>query len=262
MNGAAQRFSELVGLPDADVPLDEAALLVAAHAYPDLDVPAELARLDLLASTCAVPTLDGLCRHLFDELGFSGNTRRYGDPRNSFLNEVVSRRVGIPISLSVLTIEVGRRVGVPLVGVGLPGHFLVRSADDPSVLLDPFNAGRRLGLEDCTELFRAVHGAGAPFDPDLLAPVGPRAILVRMLANLRQVYGATGDARGLGEVLRLRVAIPASSVPDWADLARALASLGRYPEAATILDELSEALPAPASGRARNEALALRARLN
>lgn len=261
MTVPTERFIRLVRGPDEAIPLDEAALLIAAHAYPGLDVASELARLDGLASACPVPTFDGLRRHLFEDFGLAGNTRRYGDPRNSFLNDVLSRRSGIPISLSVLTMEVGRRLGVALTGVGMPGHFLLRH-DGDGRLLDPFNGGRLLELEECAALYRAHHGQGAAFGPHLLAPAGPRAILVRMLANLRQVYLAAGNARAAGWVYELRAAVPAGSPADHADVARALASIGRFTEAAATLDALAETVPVAGAREARARAVSLRALLN
>ena len=262
MSEATARFAELVGQPEDEIPLDEGALLIAAHAYPDLDVGREQARLDELAASCPTPTLDGLRHYLFDELGFRGNSRRYADPRNSFLNDVLDRRTGIPISLAVLAMEVGRRVGVSLQGVGMPGHFLVRHGDEPPVLLDPFGGGRILEIADCEELFRSVYGEGAPFDPSMLAPVGARSILTRMLANLRQVYLALGDPRSAGWVLQLRASVPARTAHELADVASAHAAVGRFAEAATALEDVAELLPQEEAQRARAEAQLLRARLN
>ena len=125
------RFTELVQTPEAEWALDEASFLIATHARPDLDLPAQLARLDELAAQAGEPTLDGLRRLLFRDLGFSGNEVDYYDPRNSFLDEVLDRRTGIPITLAVVMLEVGRRLGVPLAGVSMPGHFLVRDKVDP-----------------------------------------------------------------------------------------------------------------------------------
>lgn len=262
MTPATERFAEIVQRPEADLPLDEAALLIAAHAYPDLDVGAQLARLDDLAAGCPAATVDGLRRHLFDDLGFSGNTRRYGDPRNSLLNDVMDRRVGIPISLSVLTMEVGRRLGLSLVGVGMPGHFLVRHEGGDGEVLDPFGGGRVLDADDCAALFRAVHGPGPTFGPQMLATAGPRTILVRMLANLRQLYLSAGNAQASGWVYRLRATVPPETPADRADLARALASLGRFTEAAETLDVLAELVPGPGGQQARARAVSLRALLN
>ncbi|HVM01266.1 MAG TPA: transglutaminase-like domain-containing protein [Acidimicrobiales bacterium] len=261
LSGATERFAELVRRPEAEIPLDEAALLIAAHAYPGLDVAAQQRRIDDLADGCPEPTVESLRRHLFDELRFGGDARHYRDPRSSFLNDVMDRRAGIPISLSVLTMEVGRRLGLALVGVGMPGHFLVRHQDGGEIL-DPFGGGRTLDADDCGRLFRNVHGPGPAFGPRMLATAGRRAILVRMLANLRLVYLAAGDAPASGWVDRLRATVPAETAADRADVARALASLGRFVEAADVLDDLAESVPAPGADRARSRAASLRARLN
>ena len=179
------RFHALVQGPEAALPLDEAALLLAAHAEPDLDVARQLARLDGVAARCPERSVDGVRTLLFGELALQGNVDDYDDPRNSFLDQVLDRRVGIPISLSVLTIEVGRRVGVAFEGIGLPGHFLVRPVGDPVHLMDPFHHGRLLDVDGCASLFQSLYGPAAPFSPSLLVPVGPRQILARMLANLK-----------------------------------------------------------------------------
>ena len=137
------RFTELVQGPPHELALDEAALLIAAHARPGLDVAAELRLLDRLAAGIPAGDLHEWRRHLFVDLGFSGNVRRYADPRNSFLNEVLDRRVGIPISLSLVYIEVARRAGVSASPVGFPGHFLARVDDsDRRVVVDPGEQGR------------------------------------------------------------------------------------------------------------------------
>src|SRR5437764_7768135 len=141
---AMAHFADLVARPEDKIPLDEAALLIAYQARPGLDIGAGLARLDDLAASCNPPTFDGLVRHLFDDLGFRGNVEHYQDPDNSYLDQVLQRRLGIPISLSVLTMEVGRRLGIGLDGVGMPGHFLVRPAAAPATFADPFDGGRRL----------------------------------------------------------------------------------------------------------------------
>src|SRR5207245_8604754 len=141
--------------------------------------------LDGLSLACP-DHLPGLRTYLFDDLGFRGDTENYYDQRNSFLNEVMRRRRGIPISLSVLAMEVGRRRGVPLVGVGLPGHFLARSVEDPSAYLDAFS-GQLLTGDGVDRLFAAVSG-GATVEDAWLEPVPTVAILRRMLNNLRRIY--------------------------------------------------------------------------
>lgn len=202
------RFFELATGPGASLPLDEMGLLVAAHAHPGLDVAAQLRHLDDLASRVGEPTLAGLRRLLFDELGFEGNGSDYYDPRNSYLDDVLERRTGIPISLAVVMLEVGRRAGVALSGVSMPGHFLVRSVGDPGVFVDPFSHGSVLDRAGCRARFLAVHGRGAVFDEAFLEPVGNAAIVDRQLANLEAIAGARGDVFTSAWVLRLRSALP------------------------------------------------------
>src|SRR3954447_23989265 len=179
------RFAELVLQAEDDVPLAETALLVAAHAHPALDLHVELARLDGLASSCPAPTLDALLEHLFVRVGFAGNRDDYYDPENSYLDSVLQRRVGIPLTLSIVLMEVGGRLRVPLVGVGMPGHFLVRPLQEEDTFIDAFDGGTRLDRLDCERRHREVQGGAAPFDERLLRPVGTWAVLARLLANLK-----------------------------------------------------------------------------
>jgi len=259
MADATARFLALV--EGDDVRLDEGAMLIAAHAYPDLDVDEQVARIDELAAGCP-GDLAGLRQYLFSEVGLRGNDEEYSDPRNSYLNDVLDRRVGIPITLSVLTIEVGRRVGVPLAGVGLPGHFLVRHEAVPPLLLDPYNGGHSLSLEDCEGLVRHLYGDRVPFTPSLLAPVDSRAILARMLNNLRQLFQRRGDAASAAWVLRLRAGIPGTQPRELGELATAQAALGRFEEAAATLERLAGALPTVEQEKAEAHAQLLRSRLN
>jgi len=256
---AMGHFADLVARPEAEIPLDEAALLIAYHARPELDLGAELARLDDLAASCDPPTFEGLVRHLFADLGFHGNTEHYREPDNSYLDQVLRRRVGIPISLSVLTMEVGRRLGVPFDGVGMPGHFLVRHRADPAAFLDPFGGGRRLDAAGCREIFTALGGTG--WSDDYLAPVGPRAILSRMLLNLQGLF-LPSDLRSAAWVLQLRLAIPGVPVPERLGLARALGTLGRFAASAAELDRVADELPDAEAVTIRAESRALRARAN
>jgi len=255
------RFAELVQGPDDEIPLDEAALLIAAHAYPDLDVEAEVAVLDELAAGCPAPTLEAWRRYVFVDLGFSGNVGSYYDPANSYLNDVVRRRMGLPITLSVIGMELGRRVGLHFQGIGMPGHFLLRDEGEPPTYVDPFDAGRLLDRAGCEERFHAVNGADTPFLESYLEPVGTRAILGRMLANLRSIFVHVADLRGLEWVLTLRLSIPGVPAMERRDLARVLGSAGRFGEAAAQLEALAEIVPEE-SDAVSAEALAFRARLN
>ncbi len=192
-----ERFAELVRLPDAKIDLALAALWIAAEEYPSLDVHAYLARLDALAALAA-PRLgeaapeaeraERLLRFLCQEQGFTGNEKGYDDPRNSYLNEVLDRRTGIPITLALVLLEVARRSGLPLRGVSFPGHFLVKLDGPPLRVLDPF-LGRALDVSECRARLHSVLGPDARFEPERhLRAATPREILVRMLTNLKQLH--------------------------------------------------------------------------
>jgi regulator of sirC expression with transglutaminase-like and TPR domain len=198
-----ERFAEIASLPDGEIGLAEAALWIAAEEQPGLDPAPWLVRLDELGERLR-PRLDGLrdeldrverlAGFLTREVGLRGNAEEYYDPRNSYLNEVLSRGLGIPITLALVYIEVGRRAGVPLDGVGFPGHFLLRHSRYTELLLDPFEQGRILTLDDCREMLAKVSGGSLAFDTRLLRPSTPRQILIRMLNNLRGIYLHRGEA--------------------------------------------------------------------
>lgn len=197
----ADRLRDLMQRPEDELNLAEAALLMAADEYPDLDVTGYLHRLDELAAGVrrrlpAQPTFEdtvvALNDFLFDEQGFSGNTEDYYDPRNSFLNEVLDRKLGIPITLSILYIEIGRRIGLVLQGISFPGHFLVKTeTDEGDIVLDPFLGGAVLSEEDLVQRLRDRFGEenapSAPLAP-LLQTAGKKEILLRMLRNLKAIY--------------------------------------------------------------------------
>jgi regulator of sirC expression with transglutaminase-like and TPR domain len=182
---AAAAFGELGRIPDAALDLGHAALLIAQIEHPQLDPARELARLDELAARVGPGDVHHLRRVLFEDERFTGNADDYYDPRNSCLNDVLDRRVGIPITLSILAMEVGRRVGVAVRGIGLPGHFMV-SAD--GVLFDPFNGGTAVSRDEAAAVVARVLGKPVPLADDHFTPVAKSQILVRMLANLRGVY--------------------------------------------------------------------------
>jgi regulator of sirC expression with transglutaminase-like and TPR domain len=258
---AVARFAELVGQPDPA--LDRAALAIAAGAVPRLDPAPWLAELDRLAA--GVGSLEDLRHRLFVEEGFAGNDRDYYDPRNSQLHQVLRRRLGIPITLAVVTIEVGRRAGVPLEGVGMPGHFLVRPVGTPRHL-DVFAGGVELDLAECERRFRTASGAGPniPFGMHLLVATPTRAILIRMLENLRAIYRTRNQPRDLEWVLRMRMALSpdGGDLTELMELAEALGDQGRWTEGAQLLDDRAETVEAPRSERLRTAARMLRANLN
>jgi regulator of sirC expression with transglutaminase-like and TPR domain len=260
----AERFAALVSRPDAHIPLDETSLVIAAHAQPGLDVDEQLAVIDGIAAEVRDPTLTGVLRLLFRDLGFVGDSETYYDPRNSFLDEVVRRRTGIPITLSILTMEVARRHSVPLAGVGMPGHFLLRDKVDTSVFVDAFDRGRLLDVAGCARLFRRVHGVTARLDPAYLEPV-PRAMIVaRVLGNLRGIYAQRGEGASLAWVLHLRTLLPGTGAAELTELAEVLRSTGDVLGAADAYDRAADTLEAAGgdgSGH-RGVAARLRARLN
>jgi regulator of sirC expression with transglutaminase-like and TPR domain len=200
-----RRFAHEVQRPEAELRLDRAALLLGELADADpIDLDRWLAVLDDLADAAGrvraaltgQPFADAraIGRALFDELGFRGNRDDYYDPSNSYLHEVLARRVGIPITLSVVYLEVARRRSVRVVGVGFPGHFLVRAFDeDRSLLLDPFEGGAIVDRDDLQRLLSRSAGPDARVQPTMLAAVSKTQILTRMLVNLAGIYGQRGD---------------------------------------------------------------------
>jgi regulator of sirC expression with transglutaminase-like and TPR domain len=205
-------WNALATLGDDELPLLDTALLIARDEYPDLDAAGYAAQVDTYAAALRpqleqdldLPArLTAINRYLFEEIGFAGNNVQYDDPRNSYMNQVVDRKLGIPISLAVIQMEVTRRLGMPLDGISFPGHFLVRlPVDDGILVLDPYNKGRPVSAEEL--------GGQPPDDQQLLqilAPATHRMILMRMLRNLKGLYLERGDwervARSADRLLKL-----------------------------------------------------------
>jgi regulator of sirC expression with transglutaminase-like and TPR domain len=196
-----QALTLLARNPEAPLDVAELALALARDEYPDLDVEAYLAELDGMAREAQAylggnleARVRGLCRYLFHEMGFHGNAQDYYDPRNSYLNEVLDRRTGIPITLSAVAIAVANRAGLDVRGVGLPGHFIAKAvAGGRDVFFDPFHGGRLLEVEQCGQLVRKVTGRDFQATAQTLeaSPLG--LIIFRMLTNLKAVYLSGGD---------------------------------------------------------------------
>lgn len=218
------RFRELMSAAPNGFALDEACLVIAAHARPGLDVDHYLSVLDDLAGGILPPTLDGLLGHLFAPGGFVGNREDYYDPQNSFLDRVLERRTGLPITLAVLAMEVGRRAGVPLWGVSMPGHFLLRDKVDPTVFVDPFNGGQLLTALECRRMHHAMSG-GAPWEDAFLNPVSRLSIVARVLSNLKGIAQQRQDLGMLLWVLTLRQAVPGLGEQELAELQQVRARL-------------------------------------
>ncbi|WP_051063412.1 transglutaminase-like domain-containing protein [Ilumatobacter nonamiensis] len=200
------RFAQVMAAPD--VRLDEACLAMSSAIQRPLDEIEWLAALDLLAAECPTPTLDGVVHYLFGQLGFRGNSEAYYDWRNSCLDRVITTRVGIPISLSVLMIEVARRLDIRLVGVAMPAHFLVRTVDGPERFFDPFAAGNELDRDGARELFETVTREQVPWRDSFLQPTLALPIIVRMLNNVRSIFQSRSDEMRLAIVMEMRAQIP------------------------------------------------------
>ena len=196
----SERLRQIVSGPDDDISLAEAALLIAGHGYPELNIPAYLSRIEELAYMLRlrideeddVPErISVLNQFLFGDLGFAANSDDYYDPRNSFLNEVLERRRGIPITLCVIYMELGRKIGLPLQGVSFPGHFLVKCAvPEGAVVLDPYSGGISLGLQELQQRLREVRGGevSRAIIAELLVSASNKEIIVRLLRNLKAIY--------------------------------------------------------------------------
>ncbi len=203
--------------PAASLDIAEIGLLLARDEYPRLDVEAYLAELAALTREAKhyargnfSARVDGLCRYLFHELGFRGNKKDYYDPRNSYFNQVLDRRTGIPITLAAVMMAMGQRVGLSVVGIGLPGHFVVQcQGGEQDIMIDPFHGGRRLSVTDCENLVQQA--TGIPFDaaPTNLHAIPMGLIVQRMLNNLKAIYLEREDwARSVRVLSRLRQLAP------------------------------------------------------
>jgi len=264
------RLRETLAMDDFD--LLEAAFWIAVPEYPDLDVSREVARVHFLASEGArrvheranpFARIDGLRAFVFEELGFAGSVHNYHDPRNSYMNEVLNRRIGVPLTLSLLFMEIARAAGYEVTGVGLPGHFVLRLAyGGRELLVDPFHGGRVITEEDCRNL--VMRTTGRPiFRREHLQGVGQRTMLRRMLLNLKHVYVRLGEYdRALSMVEKLLLITP-GDVSEVRDRGFLQAYLGRPGAAITDLETYLTATPdAPDSPSVRGRVVLLRRRLS
>ena len=248
-------YQDELHLAELNVP--RAGLQIArAIAYPRLDVAGYMARLHDLSEAAAdrldldeavERQADHLAEYLFSDVGFGGNPQAYDDPRNSYLNEVLDRRLGIPISLSVIYVDIAQRLGIPAYGIGLPGHFIVGiHGREAEVWLDPFHGGRRVDLADCAELIHLAVGYEGPLEASWFAPLPAREVLARMLNNLRTAYvrrSAWGEAAHVIRLLRQTQPEVAEHVRD---LGLVYYQQRRLSQAAHYLDVYLQRAPAAA----------------
>ncbi len=237
--------------PSASLDLAEVALRLACDEYPSLDVEACLAEVDALAHEARrlvrgslEARLGGLCRYLFHELGFRGNQTDYYDPRNSYFNEVLDRRLGIPITLSAVTMAVGRRVGLDIQGVGLPGHFVAKAvADGQEVLFDPYHGGRLLTPEQCEAMVERTTGEPFRLSVEVLQPASLGLIVQRMLSNLKAIYLRQGDFRRAVRVMDRLVQLVPDDTQQRRDLGAALLQARQPGKAINHLQAYLDASP-------------------
>lgn len=237
------RFARLVARPEPEIDLALAALVLAGHGRPPLDEPAHLARLDAHADLVrwrldAGDPPDAVAARIHDvlyrELGYRAPTAaEFGDPANSQLDRVLDRRIGLPISLAIVELETAARVGLPLVGVGLPGHFIVGGPD--GALYDPADGGRPLTPDDCQALIRRSVGDGILLNAGMLRPTGPRQILARVLRNLRAAHLARRDWPAAVDAIELLLVLEPTDPEHGRDRGLLLGRMGRFSEAVASL---------------------------
>ncbi len=251
-----ETFSVFVGpdVEEEDIDLIRASLAIARTEYPSLDIEAFASRVEGLARRVAALLRDfdpqralAAVNHvLFEEVNLRGNREDYYDPRNSFLNDVLDRGLGIPITLSILYMEVARRVGLALTGVGMPGHFLLKHyrEDGTEMLIDCFNRGDILDRQDCQNRLDEIYSGEMKLRPEFLHPISRRQILTRMLNNLKTVYLSTRNFRKALPVADLILVIHPQSPEDIKQRALLRYSMGLQRLAAEDLEAYLKASPA------------------
>jgi len=261
-------FERLIAQPEAQIDLAEAALWIAAESRPGTDIAASLAELETLAAgleerieagASASGRFEALNEWIFFEQGFRGcDPQHYYEPEQSFLDVVLARREGIPILLSVVYLEVARRVGVDAEGVGFPGHFLVRVRAADALLVDPY-ARSVLSPADCSQRLRSLFGEAAQISPEMLEPASKRAILQRILGNLKRNYVAAGQlVEALACCDRILLLAP-DAAPEWLERGVVHQHLGHLRAAAADFEHFALLDPAdPRAARARAAAAAMR----
>src|SRR5262249_2260705 len=266
-------FADIVALDDEAIDLATAALLIATDEYPGLDVQRYIDDLDQMAGR-AREAASGLVERadillainsiLFVEYGYSGNRQNYYDPRNSYLNQVIDRRTGIPITLSIIYMAVADRLGLRLAGVGMPGHFLVKH-EGPSgdLFLDPFNGGSFIDAAGCARLVADISGGQLELRAEHLSAVGKKQILTRGLANLLGIYSQGNDYDRATPTVDMILTIHPNQPGDVRDRGLLLAAGGRQREAIESLEQYVKLAPdAPDAGQMRESAKKIKARLS
>ncbi|HEV2879350.1 MAG TPA: tetratricopeptide repeat protein [Candidatus Eremiobacteraceae bacterium] len=252
---AVSQFADLVATSDVEareLPLDRACLLISAVYDSSVDVGKHLSRLDDFAENARATAAaadsyamtGSILRTLFGEGGFRGNDRAYDEPANSLLASVIERRIGIPITLSIVLMEVSRRLGLPLEGVGLPGHFVVRFPDPTSRLyIDPFRSGAVLDVAGCVELVERIYHGRLTWRDDFLAPLTSRAIVKRVLLNLKNSLSQAKDYAAALTAIQLRMTVDPHDATELRDRGILFARLRRYDRAIDDLEAYLQRSP-------------------
>jgi len=236
-----REFRQAVDRSESSIDLGRAALTIALADYPDLEIDIYLSRIDELAlevreragtDADVFRSMAALNFVLFKEQGFCGNRGDYYDPKNSFLNDVIDRKRGLPITLSILYMEVGRRIGLTIDGVGFPGHFLVKthSAGD-DIIIDPFNAGDIKSYEDLQSMLDQLYVGNVHLQQGFLSALTKKQILKRVLGNLKAVYGRREEWLKMLAVLDRLIILDAGSVEDLRDRGAVYLRLECYAQA-------------------------------
>ncbi len=250
---ARKYFYQEIQQPDEYIDLAKAALYLAQEEYPDLDLEEYINALDTMAfellerlpdERYPMRVIQSINKYLYDDLGFYGNTKTYYDPRNSFLNDVIERRTGIPITLAVVYLEVARRIDFPMVGVGMPGHFLIRpDIPDMDIFVDAFHSGNIMFPQDCEDRLSQIYQQPVTLKPEHLVRVTNRQLLGRMLSNLKYVYLNQQELeKALGAVERILLLLPDAPL-EIRDRGLLSYQLGRFTQAASDLESYLTQLP-------------------
>ena len=250
---ARQHFYQEVQQPDEQINLERAALYIAQEEYLDLDVDEYLNALNMMADdvreqlpieSYPLKILKTINHYLYGNLGFAGNTENYYDPRNSFLNDVIDRRTGIPITLSLVYLAIAQRLDFPMVGIGMPGHFLIRPIqEDMDIFVDAFSQGEILFPQDCQDRLNQMSGQSVEMQPQFLAAVTSRQFLARMLTNLKATYLDRGEVeKVLAAIERILLLFPNAAF-ELRDRGILYFRMNRWIEARQDLEAYLDALP-------------------
>ena len=247
-------FRQSVLLPDNQIDLGHAALIIATHKYPDLNIQRELGLLDSLASVAetripehsdSLQKINAISTYLFEEIEFRGNDQDYYNPKNSYLNEVLTTRLGIPITLSLLFMEVSKRLSVDLVSIGMPGHLVIQHPDIRDVFIDPFHGGILLSQSECLERVNSITHGKLPWNDSYLTPLSNHEFLARMLRNLKSIYLRESSYGEAQIIMNLLLEVNPEAVTERRDRGIVNFQLGNYRDS---LDDLEIYLDSGISG--------------